>query len=360
MGIILKPFKWIGGLFLRAVLNPLSQALLILGVVFSVVVGVGSVLAGTFIMTGAYKLFATPCIALGCFFSGFLFQMFMSNYIFRSNAMRKSDYEKAKSESEKCIAGLKDQVAELTATAERLKSQRIDITSFKQIMQLALAEFDMKFDDVRIDWLKDEIELDKMMHDDKCPQYIGILHKEFKAKFGLDMKSVKVRRAVDKKKIFVYGLKPIFVGSTGDEKGWVLRQIQTFRLQKQCEVRDHHPDTAEELVKNGVLYKKDNSKKVDVCLDLNRINEISEQQEKDLQNRINNGFEAVKFAEEYVVNMGRSFVKCLLKTRFPACEIEFAGEPSADAIPFLNFVEQQDIEAEQITYENQNANDRRI
>ena len=69
MGIILKPFKWIGGLFLRAVLNPLSQALLILGVVFSVVVGVGSVLAGTFIMTGAYKLFATPCIALGCFFS---------------------------------------------------------------------------------------------------------------------------------------------------------------------------------------------------------------------------------------------------------------------------------------------------
>ena len=358
MGIILKPFKWIGGLFLRAVLNPLSQALLILGVVFSVVVGVGSVLAGTFIMTGAYKLFATPCIALGCFFSGFLFQMFMSNYIFRSNAMRKSDYEKAKSESEKCIAGLKDQVAELTAKAERLKSQRIDITSFKQIMQLALAEFDMKFDDVRIDWLKDEIELDKMMHDDKCPQYIGILHKEFKAKFGLDMKSVKFRRTEDKKKIFVYGLKPTFIGTLDDHEDWMLRQIQTYRLQKKENVSDSRPDTAEELVKNGTLYKKDKDKKVDIDLNLNRIEEISNQQRKDLQERISNGFEAVKFAEEYVVNMGRSFVECLLKTRFPTCEIEFAGEPSADAIPFLNFVEQQDIETEQITHENQNANDR--
>lgn len=354
MKLILKPFKWITGLIAKRVMNPLSQALLIFGMVFSVVVAVGSVIAGYSLMAGVYKLFATPCIALGCFSSGFLFQMFMSNYIFRSNAVRKSDYEKSKAESEECIVKLKDELAESQATVNRLRAQRIDMTSFKQIAELALAEIDMNIDDVRIDWLKDKIELDKMLRDDKCPQYIGVYHKECRAKFGLDMKSVRLSRTKDKK-IVVYGLEPTYIGSKDDKGGFKLRQIQTFRLQKKGETAGKPLDTADELVEKGVVYRKDLSKKVDVCADLNKIEELSRRQERELQERINNGFKTVQYVSDYVGKVGRSFIECLLKTRFPECEIEFSAEPNDDATPMLKFIEDQEREAKQIAYANQNA-----
>jgi len=359
MSIILKPFKWVVGGLSRFVLAPLTSALLIFGMIGSVVLAVGSLIGGNYLMTGVYKLFAIPCIALGCFFSGFLFQTFLSNYIFRSNATRKSDYDKLKESTDKAEKAsknrieeleqsegtLKDKVAELMKRTEQLKSQRIDINSFEPIMQLALAEFDMSFNDVMIDWLKDEIKLDQMLHDDKCPQYIGILHKQFKAKFGLDMKSVKVRRSGDKKQIFVSGLKPSFIGTQNDKEHWMLREIQTFRLLKKGAVPENTADTAEELVKSGILYEKDLSKEVDCSLDLNRIEKISERQRTELQDRIANGFEAVKFAEDYVVNMGRSFVQCLLKTAFPECSIEFEDVQCADAKPLLEFVKEDELEA---------------
>ena len=359
MAIILKPIKWVVSGLSRFVMKPLTQSLLILGMLFSVVLGVGSLLGGSYLMTGIYKLFALPCIALGCFFSGFLFQMFLSNYIFRSNAMRKSEYDKLKEfadknekESERRIAelgkseaALKDRVAELTNKTEQLKSQRIDITSFEPIMQLALAEFNMVFNDVKIDWLKDEIKLGQMLHDDKCPQYIGILHKEFNAKFGLDMKSVKVRRSGEKKQIFVSGLKPSFIGTQNDREKWMLREIQTFRLRNKGKVSGDPKDTTEELVQDGTLYEKDLSKEVDCSLDLNRIEKISNTQRDELQARIANGFEAVKFAEDYVVNMGRSFVQCLLKTAFPEYSVEFEDEQCADSKPLLEFVKEVELEA---------------
>ena len=359
MSIILKPIKMAVAGLARFVMKPLTQSLLILGMLFSVVLGVGALLVGNYLMTGIYKILAVPCMALGCFFSGFLFQMFLSNYIFRSTAMRKSEYDKLKEstdkegtasksrieELEKSESALKDKVAELKKKTEQLKSQRIDITSFEPIMQLALAEFDMSFNDVKIDWLKEEIKLKQMLHDDKCPQYIGILHKEFKAKFGLDMKSVKVRRSGDKKQIFVSGLKPSFIGTQNDKENWMLREIQTFRLQNKGKVNGDPSNTTEELVVDGTLYEKDLSKEVDCSLDLNRIEKISEKQRTELQDRIANGFEAVKFAEDYVVNMGRSFVQCLLKTAFPECNIEFEDVQCADSKPLLEFVKETELEA---------------
>ena len=348
MSIILKPLKWCVGIMAKLVLNPLTRALLILGMVASVVLAVGSCIGGAYLMAGVYKYFAIPCIALGCFFSGFLLQSFLSNYIFRSTAERKSDQDKKISELNDTNKEQKEKIAELEKCKRDLSRQRIDINSFQPIMELALTEFDMTTTDVRIKWLKDEIALNQMLHDDKCPQYIGILDKKFKVKFGLDMKSVKIRRDSSGKKLIVSGLKPTFIGFKDAEENWLLREIQTFRLKKKempVSPKDL-VDTEDKLFKDGFLYEKDRCKEVETTLDLNRIEGEAEAQQKDLQDRINNGFDAVKFAEDYIVSMGEAFIRCLLLSAVPQkYEIEFDPDASAsDAKPLLDFVNALDLE----------------
>lgn len=357
--LIVTPFKWIGGIIGRFVLRPLTSALLILGIVGSVALAIASLIGGNLLMGGVYKFLAVPCIAIGCFFGGFLFQTFMSNYIFRSNAVRKSDYDKLKEQTdkenavkdeaisklEKSTAEQTQKIAELEKRCRDMARQRIDINSFQPVMELALVEFDMTINDVKIKWLKDKIQLGKLLHDDKCPQYIGILDKQFKAKFGLDMKEVKVRRDESGKKLLVSGLKPTFIGIKDDKEKWLLREIQTFRLVKKpadsgaCDAEDC-------LVKDGFLYEKDSTKEVETTLDLNMIKHVADEQRTELQERINTGFKAVECAEQYILHMGETFIRCLLSpiTQDNKYEIVFcdSGEPGADSKPLLNFVSELD------------------
>ena len=344
--LVAAPFKWIGGIIGRFVLKPLTSALLMSGIMGSVALAIAAVVGGNLLLGGVCKFLAVPCIAIGCFLAGFLFQTFMSNYIFRSTAIRKADYDKLKEEADKESSAQSQKIAELEKRCNDMSMKRIDINSFRSIMEMSLAEFDMRTQDVQIKWLKDKLELDQWVHDDKCPQYIGILDKQFKAKFGLDMKEVKVRLDESRKQLVVSGLKPSFIGIKDDKEKWLWREIQTFRLKDKKEAPEGAKDTENCLVKDKFLYEKDLSKKVETTLDLNMIENESEMQRKELQDRINTGFKAVEFAEKYILQMGETFIKCFLSpiTQDNKYDVVFLGldETCSDAKPLLNFVSELD------------------
>lgn len=360
---------WIVDKIREKVILPLRQACAIGGITMGVALGVVSVVGGTYLQIKGLGLFSIPCLALGCFLSGSVFAYYIKKTVDlarKSSSVEEGEF-KAKCralETEKKM--LEDErlkleeanrynigkIAELRGETRRLKLQKIDINAFKPILELSLAKANMTIKDVWTKWKKekDDIEVGRIEKvvgkSPKCKQYIGIYQTDFEAKFGIDMMKIKVKERGDQ--ILVRGIEVENTGIKNQKDEWILRELQTFYVEKRREVspkeRDDPRDTSEGFIYEGWWYEKNHQRKVETSLDLNEISSDSERQSSDLQTRINAAScEQFAVAKDYVRKMAMEIIRYFLSPIAKArdLKIEFLGgsfDGGEDGMSLIKYV----------------------
>ena len=329
---------WIVDKIQEKVILPLRQACAIGGITMGVALGVVSVVGGTYLQIKGLGLFSIPCLALGCFLSGSVFAYYIKKTVdlAKKSSLTEEDEFKAKYralETEKKV--LEDErlrlerenqsriekIAELKGETRRLKMQKIDINAFMPILELSLAKANMTIKDVCTKWKKEKDDIEEGMlskiglDSPKCKQYIGIYQTDFEAKFGIDMKKIKVKERGDK--ISVSGIEVENTGIKNQKDEWILRELQTFDVVKRREVspeeKNDPKDTSMGFVYEGWWYEKNLQGEVKTSLDLNEISPDSERQSSDLQTRINAAScEQFVVAKDYVRKMAMEIIKYFL------------------------------------------------
>jgi len=292
------------------------------------------VLAVFFVCAAFYapaKLFSIPLAACGCFLSGWIFGIFLRKV--SGLGSKDGDARRALGEQLAENDRLKNECAELRAGKKRLEGQRIDINVLSPVFKLGLVEADMAVKDVKIEWMDD---FDKAswyeISPDTRSQYVGILQKSFKTTYGVDLKRVLIHE--DSDCLRVAGVEPVLIGHKDDKTEWLLRQVQEYPLQVIDEdktPKDPLPDMdyGSGFTRDNKYYGINTKKPFEGILDMNLICPRSERQEKELQERINNGMDGVSpFVNNYVREMAKGFIRIFLA---PAQKpIEFVSTPIAE------------------------------
>ena len=267
--------------------------------------------AGSFLIPT--KPLGVGVAAVGCFAAGWLFASF---FVRLKGGATPSFYGELERERREVMEA-KKQIAALEADNARLKHQRIDINSFSPILKLGLAEADMSVRDVKIEWMDDFKPgnvLTNVIGGPTRSKYIGVVQRSFKAVYGVDLMKLKI--CEDEDRIRVAGIVPESIGIKDDETRWLLRQAQTYRLRAtsltygeespQCAPGDGWEDGER-------FWQIDKTAPFEGSLDLNKVEEFANEQERELAVRINRSQGAeFKALNGYIQQMAEGCVRLLL------------------------------------------------
>lgn len=298
----LKKILWI-----KKVIEAVKRFLARIWLLLAVVLAAGSV-AGSFRVPT--KPFSVLLASAGCFASGWMFALAL-----RKNLQLAEPDLEAQRRAERLTVenqGLQLEVDELRREKKRLEHQRIDLNAIRPILKLGLAEADMSIKDVKIAWLRDFSE--PMFSAATRSQYVGVLEQSFKATYGVDLEKVRFQEASDC--IRVAGIATESLGFKDNKTEWLVRQKQTYKLKK-TSLTAGGPipvaNAATGFTLDDNYWEIDREKPFDGTLDLNATSDKQEQQQNDLQKRIDLGVgKEFQQINNYIQDMVKRFLELLL------------------------------------------------
>lgn len=320
--------KWFSGL-----IEALARFFARIWLLSAVVLAAGAVAGSFFVPT---KPLSVLVASAGCFASGWMFAL-----VLRKNLQLAEPDLEAKKRAERLTVenqGLQLEVDELRREKKRLEHQRIDINAIWSILKLGLAEADMSIKDVKIAWLGDFNE--PMFGAATRSQYVGVLEQSFKATYGVDLEKVRFLEASDC--IRVAGIATESLGFKDNKTEWLVRQKQAYKLKKTSLTAGGPIPVANAAVgftRGDNYWEIDRMTPFAGTLDLNETIDKQQQQQSELQKRIDLGV-GTEFQQinNYIQDMAKRFLELLLAptgkplvfVETPVKEIE--GKPEWSAL----------------------------
>ena len=225
-------------------------------------------------------------------------------------------------EAEELNKQIKLEVKNLNDTVNLLKSTQANMQTFKEILEVALLETDLKQTSVYKEQLGD---IQKSWIIDPFKEYtyeeaLAIFTHRFTAKFGIDFKAIKVKPVPHTKALIISGIKPKFVGMSNSHDELQLAELRKVEYKNGVEKRS---------ILNGNDHKK--------------IKDFLDKKNKEYQDSVNKGLQT-DFMDDAVIKLAKNFITMIL---IPLDKkIEFDDNSSTDAISLEEYLtsELKDVE----------------
>jgi len=221
--------------------------------------------------------------------------------------------EREKLENEVTIAKQSIQIEALNASNMLLERARLSMQSFQQIAELALTQ--ARFTETLVK--KEPITPIEtgwgLRADYYYDEALVIIAHDINAKFGVDLKEVKIAKANDNS-VVVSGIRPKFIGASKNQSTAILKEIRRV---------DN---------KYGVQYRvtvKDG--KQDLILADNR----AAQYETEFQNKLSEGME-LAFMDDVIIQLAQNFIKIVFAPIYD--NITFDNIERPEALPIMDYL----------------------
>ena len=324
--------KWM----VNQIVSPAKMGVLLFGIILSVLCLVASVAAACKLYFMGLNLVAVGCGSAGCFVSGVLFAYFiirMLNLAEQFGGDKREDtgnLEKERDAAMQKCKSLETDIENLRNDNERLKGARIDITSIKSVLEIVLAEVDMRIKDVCHKWLDGTFKPKTPWHRATIKKYLGVVEKTFKAKLGVDLKKVSVCELAGKR-LIISGIKAQVTPCCPETK-WINKEVITYKLR-----RVNDGETAIRFY-DGVGYIPDESENIlEASIDQRDVSEPSQNYDDELTKRIKStDFENYSLAVKFAEKAAERFIEMiLLPCKNNGFTIEFVSKSDSDSSGML-------------------------
>jgi len=224
--------------------------------------------------------------------------------------------EREKLENEVIIAKQSIEIEALNTSNMLLERARLSMQSFQQIAELALTQARFTETLVRKEPIT-EIEKGKgLLADYYYDEALVIIVHDINAKFGVDLKEVKIAKVKDNS-VVVSGIRPKFIGANQNESKTLLKEIR--RIDE----------------KYGVQYRvtvKDGRQ--DIIL----ANTKADQYELEFQRKLSEGME-LAFMDDAIIQLAQNFIKIVLSPIYD--NITFDNIERPEALPIMDYLSKE-------------------
>lgn len=227
------------------------------------------------------------------------------------------------------------EVKNLNDTANLLKSTQANMQTFKEILQVALLETDLKQTSVYKEQLGD---IQKSWAIDPFKDYtyeeaLVIFTHRFTAKFGIDFKDIKVKSVPHTKTLIISGIKSKFIGMSDSHNELQLAELRKVECKNGGE-------------KRSILNGDNNHDKIEKFL---------KAKNKEYEDSLSKGLQT-DFMDNAVIKLAKNFIKMILTPL--GQKIEFDDNSSTDAISLEEYLtrELKDVENDIEKKEAENKN----
>lgn len=251
----------------------------------------------------------------------------------QSNEIKKQEAELLKKQIELDKKSI--EVKALNDTVNLLKSTQANMQTFKEILQVALLETDLKqtsvykekLGDIQKSWAIDPFK------DYTYEEALAIFTHQFTAKFGIDLKDIKVKPVPHTKTLIISGIKPKFIGMSNPHNELQLAELRKVECKNGGE-------------KRSILNGDNNHDKIEKFL---------KAKNKEYEDSLSKGLQT-DFMDNAVIKLAKNFIKMILTPL--GQKIEFDDNSSSDAISLEEYLtsELKDVENDIEKKEAENRN----
>lgn len=230
---------------------------------------------------------------------------------------KEDEYAKEKEKKAAELVQANNKIKTLTDQNDRLKHQCLNIDSVKQIFEVNFAEFGTQITDFKEEWVG-PIQSNLFGWSLSRQKYIGVMRTSFTMKIGIDLNEL--RFYDDGERIHVSPIRAKNNGIVDSEKKWLQHALMTVPLVRQDLESGDEGNGPSSFVDGSFAYKvDDNNLNRKVSLDMNAMEKYCQQQEKEVDKRINKGnSDEFKAAHQFVTEKAEKLIEAILKpTRKP-------------------------------------------
>jgi hypothetical protein len=213
-------------------------------------------------------------------------------------------------------------IQELENTIKNLEYAKFNVNGFERIMKLGLLEVEMTQTAFYQRGISDAQSRFFGLGGYENMEYLGVAYHDIKATYGIDLRSIRISTK-NENTIIVSNIEPIFMGTSKNNTRWILSEIRKL-------VRDN----------NGKISKTD-------IIDTRETRGIINDEEREIlqeyQERLHKGLETA-YLNVAVIELAKNFIKTIFLTLNK--EIEFDNDENSNALPLLDFINQQLVEKE--------------
>jgi hypothetical protein len=221
--------------------------------------------------------------------------------------------ERERLDNEITIAKQSIEIEALNASNILLERARLSMQSFQQIAELALTQANFSQTLVRKEPVTPIETGWGLLADYYYDEALVIIVHDINAKFGIDLKQVKIAKTKDDS-VVVSGIRPRFIGADKNESKTLLKEIRRV---------DN---------KLGVPYRvRIKDQRQDVTL----ADIKAEQYELEFQKKLSEGME-MTFMDNVIVQLAQNFIKIVLAPLYS--NIVFNNVDAPEALPLLDYL----------------------
>jgi len=221
--------------------------------------------------------------------------------------------EREKLDNEITIAKQSIEIEALNASNTLLEQARLSIQSFQQIAELALTQANLSQTLVRKEPVTPIETGWGLKADYYYDEALVIIAHDINAKFGVDLKEVKIAKAKDNS-VVVSGIRPKFIGANQNESKTLVKEIRRvdnkFGVPYRVRIKDQRQDT--------------------ILADIK-----ADQYELEFQRKLSEGME-MAFMDNVIVQLAQNFIKIVLTPLYK--NIVFSNVDAPEALPLLDYL----------------------
>ena len=196
-----------------------------------------------------------------------------------------------------------------------LKASQISTGSFQNILEAALLQVPLKTKQI---WIENspakEANKFNPFYDFYQEEYLIVNAYDINAKFGIDLKKIKIKKINDNK-IQVYGIEPKYIGSDSNKKYTLIKEAREVQYKDNKKV--------------GVEFKNDK-------ISANKADEIEQKNNNEFQDSLKNMTRDWGGFSQAVVKLGENFIKIIFAPVYS--EIEFVKEDDGTFINMTDYI----------------------
>lgn len=196
-----------------------------------------------------------------------------------------------------------------------LKASQISTGSFQNILEAALLQVPLKTKQI---WIENspakEANKFNPFYDFYQDEYLIVNAYDINAKFGIDLKKIKIKKINDNK-IQVYGIEPKYIGSDSNKKYTLIQEAREVQYKDNKKV--------------GVVVKTDK-------ISAEKANEIEQKNNNEFQDSLKNMTRDWDGFSKAVVKLGENFIKIIFAPVYS--EIEFVKEDDGTFIDMADYI----------------------
>ena len=243
--------------------------------------------------------------------------------------------EREKLDNEITIAKQSIEIEALNASNMLLERARLSMQSFQQIAELALTQANLSQTLVRKEPVTPIETGWGLKADYYYDEALVIIAHDINAKFGVDLKEIKIAKANDNS-VVVSGIRPKFIGANQNESKTLVKEIRRVDNKFGVPYRVRIKDQRQDLVLADIK---------------------ADQYELEFQKKLSEGME-MSFMDNVIVQLAQNFIKIVLSPIYS--NIVFNNTEAPGALPLLDFLTKEINENNEEKYRLLQANEQFI